>query len=396
MRIVLLSHEYPPFLFGGVGIFVKDLAHGLANLGLDVTVISGVPVPWKNRPSSVTENDEDKIKVIRFQYPNLIPRHIVFQVFNNAKLKKMLKSIKPDVIHGQSGSTFPSIISIRKDAPVIVTFHGSPSMVKSLALESVGKGGTFVDLLQGGIGYPAWEEGYRMEYKTANARVAVSKSLMEQLSDEMKVKNCTFDCIHNGIDLENLDKLRALSFARRNNNGPTLLFGGRLFWSKGVMYLLDLAYLLEKKYHLDIKVVIFGSGPMYNRIVERKKEYGLNNLIIRQFASRSDFLLEMANAMCVLIPSTFEAAPMVLLEGMCLGKIPVMFNLPYAREFTENGRYGILCDNIQEMAVKIKEIYYSGSSANFEMRISDFARKNYNMDKTSRAYYELYKRISIH
>ena len=88
------------------------------------------------------------------------------------------------------------------------------------------------------------------------------------------------------------------------------------------MRLLDLAYLLEKKYHLDLKIVIYGSGPLDKRIIQRKDMYGLNNVILRQFSSRPDFLLEMMNAMCVLIPSPFEAAPMVLLESMCLGKIP--------------------------------------------------------------------------
>jgi glycosyltransferase involved in cell wall biosynthesis len=393
MRVVLLSHEYPPFLFGGVGIFVKDLAHGLANMGLDVTVISGMPVPWKSEQSSILDNSQDKITTIRLQYPNLVPRNITFQLFNNTKLKKKLKCIKPDIIHGQSGSSFPAIVSIKKNAPVIVTFHGSPSMVKVLSLDSIAKGGTFGDFFQGVIGYPTWEYGYRLEYKSASARVAVSESLMKQLSDEMNVNEGTFECIRNGVDLRHLDELCSVSSADRTTSKPILLFGGRLLWSKGVIHLLDLAYLLEKKHHLDFKVVIYGSGPMYKRIIQRKNKYGLNNVILRQFTSRSDFLLEMMNAMCILIPSPFEAAPMVLLESMCLGKIPVMFNLPYAREFTENGKYGILCDNIQDMALKIKELYCSSSASHFEMQIRSFARQKYNIDKTSMAYYELYERV---
>jgi glycosyltransferase involved in cell wall biosynthesis len=78
---------------------------------------------------------------------------------------------------------------------------------------------------------------------------------------------------------------------------------------------------------------------------------------------------------------------------MCLGKIPVMFNLPYAREFTEDGKYAILCDDIQDMALKIKDLYCSSSASHFEMQIRSFARQNYNIDKTSMAYYELYKRV---
>jgi len=394
MRIALTTHEYPPFLFGGVGIFVKDLAHGLANLGVDVTVISGMPVPWKSHQTSILDNDEDKIRIVRLQYPNLFPRHITFQVFNNGKLKKILKSIEPDVIHGQSGSSFPTVVSSHKIAPVIVTFHGSPSKNKTFGIDSVGKGGTFEDFFNGVIGYPSWEYGYRLECNRANARVAVSESLRKQLSDEMNVDEHAFDCIRNGVDLRALDKSCTLA-KDKTSNKPILLFGGRLFFSKGVLTLLDLAYLLEKKYHLDLNIVIFGSGPMYTRIIQRTREYGLHNIVIKQFASRSNFLAEMMSATCVLIPSPFEAAPMVLLESMCLGKIPIMFNLPYAREFTESGKYGILCDNIQEMAIKIKEIYRNGPPSDFEAEVCNFARRNYNMDKTSRAYYELYKRVSL-
>jgi glycosyltransferase involved in cell wall biosynthesis len=217
---------------------------------------------------------------------------------------------------------------------------------------------------------------------------------MNQLSAEMNIKDGTFQYIHNGVDLRHLDDLCSTSYAcKKTADKPTLLFGGRLFWSKGVMNLLDLAYLLEKKHHLDLNVVIYGSGPMYNRIVERKAKYGLKNVILRDFTDRSSFLREMINAKFVLLPSPHEAAPMIILESMCLGKIPVMFNLPYSREFTENGKYGLLCDNVPDMASKIKEVYNSDSISNFENKIRSFARQNYSMEKTANAYCELYKTL---
>jgi glycosyltransferase involved in cell wall biosynthesis len=394
MHVVLLSHEYPPFLFGGVGIFVKDLAQGLANLGLEVTVVSGRPVPWKSEPSSNFDKREDRITTIRLPYPNLVPRHITFQLFNAAKLKEILKSIKPDVVHGQSGSAYPAIISIRKSAPVVVTFHGSPAMTKNLSLNSVGKGGSFGDFLTGVIGYPAYEYGYRAEYKNSSASVAVSESLMKQLSAEMKVDDNKFQYIRNGVNLKYLDELCSRTCnSTQNSKKPTLLFGGRLFWSKGVLNLVDLAYLLEKKYLLDMEIVIYGSGPMHKEILQRKTKYGLKNLFLKDFTSRSDFLREMMKATFVLIPSFYEAAPMVLLESMCMGKIPVMFNLPYSREFTKSGKYGILTENVADMALKINDLYNSGGIPHLETKIRNFARENFNVEKTSLAYYKLYQRI---
>jgi glycosyltransferase involved in cell wall biosynthesis len=394
MRVVLLSHEYPPFLFGGVGIFVKDLAHGLANLGLEVTVISGRPVPWNSAPYSSLDESDNGITTISLPYPNLVPRHITFQLFNKTKLERMLKDINPDVIHGQSGSVFPAIISIKKIAPVVVTFHGSPGMVKTLSLNSIGNGGTFGDFFTGVIGYPAYEYGYRAEYKNASASVAVSESLMILLSKEMNVADDKFQYIHNGVNLRYLNELCSQSSScNQSSKRPRLVFGGRLFWSKGVLNLVELAFLLEKKYRLDLEIVLYGSGPMYKRIMQRKTKYRLDNLILKNFTNRSDFLREMKEAKFVLIPSFFEAAPMVLLESMSMGKIPVMFDMPYSREFTQDGKYGILANSVADMALKIREVYDSDSVSHWENKIYNFARENFNMDKTSLAYSKLYRKI---
>jgi len=390
MQVLLISHEFPPYIFGGIGMFVKDLAIGLSNIGLNVTVICGKPIPNKN-PQSHTFVDDDRFTTIRLPYPNVIPRHMAFQIFNKQKIKNIIEKLKPDVIHGQSGQAFPAIISYKKVAPVVVTFHTSPAVGKMLSIKSVALGGTFGDFLTGTLGYPAYRHSYREEYKNADARVAVSKSLMNVLSEEMDVADDSFQFITNGVDLNNLDELCSLSPADQNGGKPVLLFGGRLFWSKGVLNLVDLAYLLEKKYKLDLNVVIYGSGPMYNRILEAKRNYGINNLILKEFASRSNFLNEMINAKLVLLPSPFEGAPMMMLESMCLGKIPVTFNLPYAREFTQNGKYGLLCDNVQEMAVRIRDLL-SDSISPLENQVRHYGRTNYNIKKTATAYYNLYKK----
>jgi len=132
---------------------------------------------------------------------------MAFQLFNKWKLNAILKELKPDVIHGQSGQAFPAIVSYKKKAPVVITFHTSPAVGKMLSVKSISQGGTFGDFLTGAVGYPAYEYCYREEYKNANARVAVSQSLMKQLGEEMNVDDGSFQFILNGVDLKNLDEL---------------------------------------------------------------------------------------------------------------------------------------------------------------------------------------------
>ena len=64
----------------------------------------------------------------------------------------------------------------------------------------------------------------------------------------------------------------------------------------------------------------------------------LRNIELKGFTSKLELLKSMRQSKFVAIPSTYEACPMVLLESMCLGKIPLMLKLPFSCELTENGK----------------------------------------------------------
>ena len=85
--------------------------------------------------------------------------------------------------------------------------------------------------------------------------------------------------------------------------------------------------------------------------------------------------------------------PMILLESMCLGKIPVMYDLPYSEELTKQGEYGILVHNVEDMAAKIKSLLTQIDIESFENKIRVFAKEQYNVTRTSSQYYDLYKSI---
>jgi glycosyltransferase involved in cell wall biosynthesis len=388
MHVVLLSHEYPPYQFGGVGTFVKDFANGLTKQGHQVTVICGRPVPSETK-KQVEINP--KINIIQFEYPNLTMRYLLFQACNHKKIINKIKELKPDIIHGQSDSSYPTIASLKKIAPIVITFHGSPLMQKNLSTRSLGKGGTFGDNFVNGLGYPAFAYINKKEHQHADASVAVSKSLMQQLTLEMGSKNFTY--VHNGVNIDLLNQLSSETQTTEAGEEKTLIFGGRLFWSKGVMNVVNLAYLLEKKYQSDLKVAIYGSGPMYQTILDFKRRHGLKNLLLKGFTERSEFLASVKRSMFVLLPSFDEASPMLLLEGMCLGKIPVTFNLPYSREFTNDGAFGILADNVADMAFKVNNYCSTENVLTEQKRIRRFAQENFDINHTAKSYCNIYKSL---
>jgi glycosyltransferase involved in cell wall biosynthesis len=396
LHVALLSHEYPPFIYGGVSTFVENLAHGLRRRGVDVTVIAGYPVPMGDFKKFKLENEEidSGIPVVRFPYLNIPPRQLWFQVFNFSKLAEIIQRKKIDVIHGQSGVAYPAILALKNIAPVVVSYHSDPTLELSLSLYSATRGGSLSDLRTYAIGYPVHMVSFKREFEMADASVAVSESLRDSLLLSIgKGVNKKMSYIYNGVNVEELTKEASL-FSSDVEGDPIIFSGGRLYWRKGALNLVNLAYILEKKYHLKYKIVVHGSGPLKGKMERLIQKYGLNNIILKGFTQRSEFLRDLKRASFVIIPSVFEACPMLLLESMCLGKIPVMFSLPFSNELTKQGEYGILANNVEEMAAKIAAFRGGKYVENFENKIRDFATHEYDVNKTADKYYALYKSIA--
>jgi len=395
MHVVLLSIEYPPFIIGGVGTFTKNLAQCLSQKGIKVTVVSGYPtfLSYKQR-LDINQNSEDGVTVLRFPYPNITIRPTMFHLINFNNLYKTIENIGADIIQGQGSAVFPTLLNLKHIAPIIATFHADPMLLMRLGLHSLTRGGSLGDFCKHVLGYPISRYTYKKAFQGSTAAVAVSETLMKQLMLKMGCNHLgKVLYIHNGVNLETLDKETSNIFCDKEEKEPIIFFGGRLNWSKGILSLVRLAYLLEKRLHLNLKIVICGRGPLYPKIKQAILKYSLTNIALKGFVSRTEFMKTMKKAMCVVIPGFQEICPMILLECMCMGKIPIMFNLPYARELTENGKYGILANRVEDMAIKIKSIYNHNNKEQLENKIRNFARKKYDINETAQKYYHLYRDI---
>jgi len=395
MHVILLSIEYPPFTIGGVGTFTKDLAEGLSRRRIKVTVVSGYPtfLPYKQR-RDINQKSEDGVAVLRFPYPNITARPTMFHLINFKKLCKTIENIGADIIQGQGMTVFSTLLSLKHIAPTIATFHSDPTLLMRLNLHSMTRGGSLGDFCKHVLGYPFYRYTCKKAFQGSAATVAVSATLMKQLMVETgsnRLGRALY--IHNGVDLEMLDKESSNTFSYKEEKEPVIFFGGRLNWSKGVLNFVRLACLLQKRLHLDLKIVICGRGPLYKKIRQETLKYSLTNIALKGFVNKTEFLKIMKKAICVVIPGYQEICPMLLLECMCMGKIPVMFNLPYARELTENGKYGILANHVEDMAIKIKSIYDHNYMDQLEKKIRNFARKEYDINETALKYYNLYRDI---
>jgi glycosyltransferase involved in cell wall biosynthesis len=396
MHVVLLSHEYPPFVFGGIGSFVENLALGLSKLGVKVTVITGRPTysPMTNAVDFCSSG-KTQIEIARFKYPNFPPRHVSFQLFNMKRLYDYAAAQSPDVIHGQSGAAFPAMLTLQRIAPTLVTFHTSPKMLRNLTIHSLTRGGIFTDFFTYVVGYPAWMYGYKEEFVRSDSAIAVSQTLMDEMKQNFgKKEKGELHYIHNGVDVEGLQAKQSSISGINDHEKPTIVFSGRLYWTKGIFQLLELAHLLRKNRNFDWKILVYGTGPLSSIIKKRILNLGLDNIVMLGHVGQLELFEAVRKSTFVVVPSLNEACPMALLECMCLGKIPFMFNLPYAREFTENGKYGILANNVDDMATRIESTYRDADLESMGKEIKRFATKKYDILKIASEYLKIYKEIA--
>ena len=395
MDVVLINHDYPPYIFGGVGTFMHELAKGLSRKGIKVHVITGY-----NEPIGSTGNfgfrrsKEGTIDVLRFPYPNVPPRHTVFQVWNLKKILQSIQSIDVDVIHGQCTATYPALPYLKRKAPVLVTFHTSPMMEKITSTQSIFRGGSLKDFWTYLVGYPVYHFAFLKELQLSDATVTVSRALKSEILKEMGEKyEEKIRWIHNGIDLQSLDKEYEETETNISESEETILFAGRLFWRKGALNLIKMAYLLQKN-KTKFKIIVHGTGPLSDKMNQYIRSLKLKNIELRGFTTKAQLMNSMRLCKFVAIPSMYEACPMILLESMCLGKIPLMLNFPFSFELTEGGKFGILGDGIKSLTDQLITLENSYSLSQLSTNIRLFARNVYDIDKVTSKYIKMYRDLS--
>jgi glycosyltransferase involved in cell wall biosynthesis len=198
--------------------------------------------------------------------------------------------------------------------------------------------------------------------------------------------------IYNGVDLPSLDREYEKVEPGVLDSEETILFAGRLFWRKGALNIIKMAYLLQKN-KTKFKIIVHGTGPLSDKMHHYIRSLRLNNIELKGFTTKAQLIQSMRRCKFVAIPSTYEACPMILLESMCLGKIPLMLNLPFSSELTEGGKYGILGDGIESLTNRLITLQNTQSLSKLSHDIRGFARNVYDIDKVTTKYIETFDNL---
>ena len=370
MKILYFSDEFPPAVTGGAAIVAYDFAVALLKKGHEVFVITA-----SQDRSRAGESEIDGIKIFTlFSKSPVFLRHYLsaWNPFLAGKIKKILKEIKPDIVHVHNIHTHISYsalkIAKKSGAKVFLTAHDT-------MLVSYGK-----------AYFPCGEKNFRvtawLNMKTAGKRYnpfrnmaikyylryvdkvfAISASLKNLLAQN-GIKS---EVLHNGIDagvwtkplesdIQNFKKKFGIT------DKKVVFFGGRLSGAKGGLQIIKaFSRVIKLLPNKDAVLVIAGretSGK--HKMEEFIKNFGVSDYVVftgwlgREEMKTAFFVSDV----CVTPSIYFDPFNLFNIEAMAASKPVVGTCFGGTPEIVIDGQTGYIVNPLdnEDMGRKICEL----------------------------------------
>ena len=318
MRVDLLTKEYPPFIYGGAGVHVNELAKVLRPLAdVRVHAFGGPREPGtEGADPGVTGYPE----VAELEGANAALRTF------GVDLEMAQGTEGTDIVH--SHTWYANLAGHLSGL-----LHGVPHVISAHSLEPLRP--WKAEQLGGGYALSSWAE--KTAYEAASGIIAVSNGMREDILrsypaiDPERVK-----VVHNGIDLdawrhpqgEGADAAAAATLKRLgiDPDRPTVVFVGRITRQKGLPHLLRACEQLPD----DVQVILCAGAPDTPEIkaeveglVARLREKRTGVVWIEEMLPRPELIAVLAASDVFVCPSVYEPLGIVNLEAMAVG-LPVV------------------------------------------------------------------------
>ncbi|MDR2347334.1 MAG: glycogen synthase [Bifidobacteriaceae bacterium] len=308
LRLDLLTREYPPFVYGGAGVHVAELAKVLREL-VDVRVLA-------------FDGPRDEPGVFGYGAPPAglysNPALATFDV----DLKMAGGTAGADLIHSHTwyanlGGHLGSLL------------HGVPHVLSAHSLEPLRP--WKAEQLGGGYALSSWAE--RTAYEGAAGVIAVSAGMRRDILKAYPfVDPALVHVVHNGIDLDKWRPMRGPEAAAKvrahgiDPEAPTVVFVGRITRQKGLPYFLRALRQLDQ----GVQIVLAAGAPDTPQIAQEVRELVASLAQerggvhwIEQMLPQADLDAILSHASLFACPSIYEPLGIVNLEAMACG-VPVV------------------------------------------------------------------------
>jgi len=336
-RVLLLTREYPPEVYGGAGVHVEYLARELSRLtSVEVRTFGDQDLALDNlvvRGHRFAQGDAGDAP----------ERFLLALQALRVCVSFAARPVAAEVVHCHTWyAHFGGLITkILYGIPLVVTAH-SLEPLRPWKQEQLGRG---ADL-------SAWIE--RTALEAADAVVAVSQEMRADILRLFRISPERVAVIHNGIDTQ--EYRRAESRGRLQRFGidprrPYVLFVGRISRQKGIIHLVNAIPLLEP----GTQVILCAGAPDTPEIAAEMTEAvarvqaGRDGVIwIPEMVDRQTAVELYSHAAVFCCPSIYEPFGIINLEAMACECPVVASAVGGIREVVVDGETGLLVPVAQQ------------------------------------------------
>ena len=318
MRVDLLTKEYPPFIYGGAGVHVNELAKVLRPL-------ADVRVRAFGGPREPGAEGADPGVIGYPEVAELDGANAAVRTFG-VDLEMVTGVAGADIAHSHTwyANLAGHLSGLLYDIPHVLSAHSLEPM-RPWKAEQLG----------GGYALSSWAE--KQAYDGAAAVIAVSGGMRADiLRSYPEVDPERVKVVHNGIDLEAWARptdadFEALAERVRTRYGidtsrPTVVFVGRITRQKGLPHLLRAIEQLPA----EVQAILCAGAPdtaeiraEVDTLIEGLQAKRTGVILIEEMLPHRELQAVLAASDVFVCPSVYEPLGIVNLEAMAMG-LPVV------------------------------------------------------------------------
>lgn len=330
MKVLFLTNEYPPHIYGGAGVHVGYLSRELAKM-----------MPVEVRCFGDQRVDKGNLKVIGYEVDTSSftcpkPLRSVFGAVRRCT-DFNTTNVGANLVHCHTWYTHLGGILAKKDygIPLVITVH-SLEPLRPWKREQ----------LAGGYDFSLWVEKTALEM--ADAIVAVSGETKSDVERFFNVDPARVHVIHNGIDLEQYRKIDSIGALKRygiDPNEPYILFVGRIARQKGFQHLLRAIQFMDPGFQIVLCAAAPDTPELHEEMrtaVERAKAQRPGVVWINEMVDQTATRELYSHAAVFVCPSIYEPFGIINLEAMACETAVVASAVGGIKEVVVDGETGFL------------------------------------------------------
>lgn len=382
MKVALLSHEG-----GGISSVSFGLANSLSKIKVKTTVFSTT-----TNPKISFQKINNFLDIVRLPIVNRPPRALWFSLRNSKTLLKLLRDYS--IVHAVSPEILVASTYYRKYSkkPIITTIHSSHKAGLKAFIRSPINDWALSDFALKVLKLPLHELITRRCFDKSSRVVVCSFKTLRELEIYERVETSKVSVIYNGINFSEIQWIEAEK-NEVDDEQVTIMYAGRLFWMKGITFVLKAYENLRREYK-NLRLKIFGKGPLASKIqrfiIDQKLE---DSVYFGGFIPHKELIKEIKRSDAIVFPSLYESQPMFVLETMACRKPLIAFDLPYSREIIKDGDTGLLA-KAYDMGSLSEKIELVIRDQKLRLKIGEnaqkYVKKNHNWDVQAEKYLKLY------